>query len=117
MKTKFWTLLAATAAAMSFSGAAVASAGVGVGLGWSFGGPKGVSGATAGIKVFSTDKEDKAAASLGLDYAFAERSFRPNVGVAYIGKNNIYLDANVGYLMSKRSMNFGLGAGYVDTKK
>lgn len=117
MKKQHGVWLAAAVTALSISTSAMAGAGVGVGLGWNFGGPKGVSGATAGIKVFSTDKEDKAAASLGLDYAFAERGLRPNIGVAYLGKKNIYLDANVGYSFSQQGMNFGLGTGYVDTKK
>lgn len=116
MKTKQLLAAVACVSAATLSGAAWAGAGVGAGVTWTFGGPKAMSGAALGVKVFSTDREDKAAASLGLDYSFANRSIRPNVGVAYLGKNNIYLDANVGYSFAQQGLDFGVGTGYVDTK-
>ncbi len=52
-----------------------------------------------------------------MDYSFSDRGFRPNVGVAYLGENNVYVGADVGYSFAQQGMNFGAGVGYVDTKK
>lgn len=118
MKTKHVAAALCVWAASAFSvGSAIAGATYGVGVGWTFGGPKPTSGPTVGLKVFSNDREERAAASLGVDYVFKERGFRPNVGVAYLGKNDIYLDANVGYSFTQKGLDFGLGTGYVDTKR
>ncbi|WP_455556011.1 hypothetical protein [Comamonas sp.] len=117
MKAKFVAIACSAIAAATLSTTALAGAGVGVGLSWTFGGPKPVAGPALGVKVFSTDKEDKAAGYLGLDYSFADRGIRPNVGVAYLGKNNVYLGGDVGYSFAQGGLNFGLGAGYVDTKR
>lgn len=117
MQAKIIAMTGGVLTALTLSTAAMADVGWGAGLTWTFGGPKPVSGPALGIKMFSTDKEDKAAASLGVDYSFADRSIRPNVGVAYLGKQNIYLGADVGYSFGQQGLNFGVGAGYVDTKK
>ena len=117
MRSRIWTLTGCALAAATLSTAALADMGWGAGLTWTFGGPKPVSGPALGVKMFSTDKEDKAAATLGVDYSFADRSLRPNVGVAYLGKDNIYLGGDVGYSFGQQGLNFGLGAGYVDTRK
>lgn len=117
MKTKQLIATLCVVAAGTLSGTAMAGATYGVGLGWTFGGPKPSTGPTLGVKVFSDDREDRAAAALGVDYVFKERGWRPNVGVAYLGKNHVYLDANVGYSLNQQGMDFGLGAGYVDTKR
>lgn len=117
MRSRIWTLTGCALAAATLSTAALADVGWGAGLTWTFGGPKPVSGPALGVKMFSTDKEDKAAATLGVDYSFADRSLRPNVGVAYLGRNNIYLGGDVGYSFGQQGLNFGLGAGYVDTRK
>ena len=117
MTMKKLLVVCSAVAAATLSSAAMAGVGWGAGLTWTFGGPKPVSGPALGIKMFSTDKEDKAAASLGIDYSFADRGLRPNVGVAYLGKNNVYVGADVGYSTKQQGMNFGAGFGYVDTKK
>ena len=39
------------------------------------------------------------------------------MGVAYLGRDNIYLGGDVGYSFGQQGLNFGLGAGYVDTRK
>lgn len=117
MKAKIVAIACSAVTAATLSTSALADVGVGAGLSWTFGGPKPVAGPALGVKVFSTDRQDKTAASLGVDYSFADRSFRPNVGVAYLGKNNVYLGADVGYSFAQQGMNFGVGAGYVDTKK
>lgn len=100
MRSRIWTLTGCALAAATLSTAALADVGWGAGLTWTFGGPKPVSGP-----------------ALGVDYSFADRSLRPNVGVAYLGKDNIYLGGDVGYSFGQQGLNFGLGAGYVDTRK
>ena len=117
MKAKIIAIACSALAAVSLSTSAMAGAAVGAGLTWTFGGPKPVAGPALGIKVFSTDKEKKAAGYLGLDYSFADRGIRPNVGVAYLGTNHVYVGADVGYSFAQEGMNFGAGVGYVDTKK
>lgn len=117
MKAKFVALAGSALVAATLSTSALAGAAVGAGLTWTFGGPKPIAGPALGIKVFSTDKEKKAAGYLGLDYSFADRGLRPNVGVAYLGENHIYVGADVGYSFAQQGVNFGAGVGYVDTKK
>ncbi|MFC6689119.1 hypothetical protein [Jhaorihella thermophila] len=65
---------------------------------------------TAGVRVFSDDKPDRVALSAGMDYKFATRALRPNVGAAYL-KKNYYLDLGVGYDFGTSLMDFGVGAG------
>jgi hypothetical protein len=117
MKTKLLTLFAGALTAATLSTSALAGTAVGAGLTWTFGGPKPIAGPALGIKVFSNDREKKAAGYLGLDYSFADRGIRPNVGVAYLGQNHIYVGADVGYSFAQQGLNFGAGVGYVDTKK
>ncbi|MFC3119252.1 hypothetical protein ACFOHS_17820 [Jhaorihella thermophila] len=45
-----------------------------------------------------------------MDYKFATRALRPNVGAAYL-KKNYYLDLGVGYDFGTSLMDFGVGAG------
>lgn len=116
MKTKIAALAVSAVAAATLSTSALAGTAVGAGLTWTFGGPKPISSPALGVKLFSTDKEKKAAGYLGVDYSFADRGIRPNVGVAYLGKNNIYVGADVGYSFRQQGMDFGAGVGYVDTK-
>ncbi|MBF6630230.1 MAG: hypothetical protein ITG01_03625 [Comamonas sp.] len=117
MKAKLAAIAVSALTAATLSTSALAGTAVGAGLTWTFGGPKPVAGPALGVKVFSTDKQDKAAGYLGLDYSFADRGIRPNVGVAYLGKHNIYVGADVGYSFAQQGLNFGAGVGYVDTDK
>lgn len=117
MKTKLVALAGSALVAATLSTSALAGTAVGAGLTWTFGGPKPVAGPALGIKVFSTDREKKAAGYLGLDYSFADRGLRPNIGVAYLGEHHIYVGADVGYSFAQQGINFGAGLGYVDTKK
>ena len=117
MKAKVIAIACSAIAAVTLSTSALAGTAVGAGLTWTFGGPKPVAGPALGIKVFSTDREKKAAGYLGLDYSFADRGIRPNVGVAYLGTNHVYVGADVGYSFAQNGLNFGAGVGYVDTKK
>ena len=116
MKTKIAAWAVGALAAATLSTSALAGTAIGAGVTWTFGGPKPVSGPAVGLKLFSTDKEKKAAGYLGVDYSFADRGVRPNVGIAYLGKHNIYVGADVGYSFSQKGLDFGAGVGYVDTK-
>ena len=55
-------------AAVVVSASAMAGTAVGAGVTWTFGGPKPMAGPALGIKLFSTDKEQKGAAYIGVDY-------------------------------------------------
>ena len=115
LKWTVWACSAATAALLSTS--AMAGTAFGAGVTWAFGGPKPMAGPAVGLKLFSTDKEKKGAAYVGVDYSFSEQSLRPNVGLAYLGENHIYIGADVGYSFVQQGADFGVGMGYVDTKK
>ncbi|WP_321350407.1 hypothetical protein [Halopseudomonas oceani] len=101
------TALAATLSALPLT-ASASDVGFGVGISYIFG-----QGPAVGIKAFSDDEADRAAAVLGLDYVFANGGLRPNVGVAYLG-NDYYGDANVGYNFGNSRFDFGVGAGWSD---
>ena len=89
----------------------------GVGLTYVFGGSQeNQNGLALGVKAFSTDREYRAALSVGVDYVFASKAFRPNVGVAYLDKKDFYIDFNVGYNTKISAIDFGAGVGYVKTK-
>ena len=70
-----------------------------------------------GPKLFTTNEEKKVAASAGIDYLVKSSSFRPNIGVSYLFKEDAYADINVGYNLKSQSIDFGLGGGYTKTEK
>lgn len=110
-------LLAASLMTLGLAaGTAQADVGVGIGLSWVFGANSGASSAALGLKVFSTRQRNKAAASVGVDYLFADSVLRPNIGVAHIGRN-IFVDANIGYNPRHNAVDFGLGLGGVNSRK
>lgn len=90
-----------------------ADVGFGFGATWVFGAS---SGLAIGPKLFSTDKEDKVAASLGIDYVIGSSSFRPNVGITYLLKDDAFTDLNVGYNLKSKAVDFGFAVGYTETK-
>ncbi|UTW10466.1 hypothetical protein [Marinobacterium rhizophilum] len=106
-KLKQWFLGLAFA---GMSSAASADIGVGAGVTYVFGG----NGLALGIKAFSSDNEDEGAASLGLDYVFSSRSWRPSIGAAYLFDSS-YVDVTAGYNYGTGSWDLGLGAGFADT--
>lgn len=122
-------LTAAVAALALTSGAALAErdwgkhtidngeheVGFGLGLTWSFG-ASAKPGVALGVKAFSQRKQDSFAASVGVDYLFLENSFRPNLGLAYLGHDS-FIDVNYGYSFSSASWGLGFGAGYAHTVK
>jgi len=109
MKTYFLT-----AAVLSLGLAMPASAdpALGLGISLSFGGGKSQTG--VGLRLFSNDKRDTAVASVGLDYVFGTKQFRPTFGAAWLG-DDIYIGADVGFGLGGGGMDFGLGLGGVNT--
>lgn len=89
---------------------AVADVGYGGGLNYVFG-----QGLSIGLRVFSDDEEDEVAGSMGIDYVLKGRSWRPVVGVVYLGDNH-YGELNFGYNLSAKKFDVGIGAGYADTE-
>lgn len=85
---------------------------VGFGLNFTFG--NGGVDTGAGVRVFSDDDEDKAAASIGVDYMFGSQSWRGSVGAAYL-MDNTYVELNGGYHFGSGEFDFGLGGGWADT--
>lgn len=104
-------------AAVVVSASAMAGTAVGAGVTWTFGGPKPMAGPALGIKLFSTDKEQKGAAYIGVDYSFSDHGLRPNVGLAYLAKHKTYIGADIGYSFTQQGADFGAGLGFVDSKK
>jgi outer membrane protein W len=81
----------------------------GIGVSYVFG-----EGVAVGAKIFSDDDEDEAVLSAGIDYQITSGSWRPNLGVGYLG-DNYYGDLSVGYDLGKSDWNIGVGAGYANT--
>ena len=95
-----------------FAGSIVhADAGIGFGVGYTFG-----DGFVVGPKVFTKDKEEKLVASVGIDYAIASSSFRPNVGVSYLFKEDAFADLNIGYILKSKNVTYGGSVGYTETE-
>ena len=103
--------LAAGLAAATFvvAPAAQADPAFGLGLTYTFG-ASGKSDVALGARIFSSDKPQDFAASIGLDYKFGSGSIRPSIGAAYL-ENNWYSDLSIGYDTGAGEIDFGLGAG------
>jgi hypothetical protein len=93
---------------------ALADPTVGLGLSFSFGG--GTVDTGVGVRVFSGNKRDKAAATLGMDYMFGSKRVRATVGAAYL-QTNSYIGVDMGFGFNGEGVDFGLGLGGVKTKK
>jgi len=102
--------LAAAVAVSLFAPIAQADAGVGAGITYVFG-----QGVAVGVKLFTSDEEDKAVGSAGLDYMINSGSWRPNVGVGYLG-DSVYGDVNAGYNYKTGVWDFGVSGGTADTE-
>ena len=107
-------ILAATVATLGMAMPAVADPTVGIGISFAFGGGKVDTG--VGIRVFSNNRREKAAATLGVDYMFTGQRIRPTVGVAYLGSNS-YIGLDMGFGFNGEGVDFGLGVGGVKTKR
>lgn len=110
MDFKKLTFVSLIAASM-LSPTSQADVGFGGGITYIFG-----QGFAVGVKAFTSNNEDEAAGSIGLDYMLPTGGWRPNVGISYLG-DNIYGDINVGYDYQQSSWNFGVGAGGVNTEE
>jgi hypothetical protein len=89
---------------------AVADVGYGGGLNYVFG-----QGLSVGLRVFSDDEEDEVAGSMGIDYVLKGRSWRPVVGLVYLGDDH-YGELNFGYNLTSKTFDVGVGVGYADTE-
>lgn len=88
--------------------------GLGIGVTYVFG-TENNRGFAVGAKLFSSNEENKAAASVGIDYMLSSSSFRPNIGLSYLYKTDFYNDINIGYDLNLKKINWGVGAGYTKT--
>ena len=98
-------LSGAMAAMLAIPAPVVAEPSIGLGLSFVFGG-----GVAIGGRVFSTDRPQRGALSLGLDYKLGTGAWRPNVGVAYLN-NDAYVDFSLGLDLQNREMDYGIGVG------
>lgn len=106
-------VISAAIVACGLSAPATADPTVGFGLSLTFG--SGGVDYGVGLRVFSDDREDRAAASLGVDYLFGSNSWRGTLGAAYL-MDNSYVELNGGYNFTSGTFDFGFGAGGADTK-
>lgn len=88
---------------------------LGIGISFSFGGGSSVQ-TGIGARLFSDDEEDSTVASLGIDYLFQSGTWRPTIGVAYLG-DDVYLGLDLGYRLDGSGFDYGLSIGGTDTKK
>ena len=104
-------ILLAASAALTLPLSTTADVGAGVGVSYVFG-----QGPAVGLKIVSDDEETETVGTFGIDYLITSGSWRPNIGVGYVGKNN-YGDINVGFNLSTGQFDFGAGGGYADTEE
>lgn len=95
-------------AAIFFAAPSLAEPTVGLGLSFSFGGGKTDTG--VGVRLFSDNKADSFAGSVGLDYMIGSQSWRGTVGAGYLSGNG-YLGLDLGIDLKDGGFGFGLGAG------
>lgn len=107
----FKKLTVASVLMLAVSAPSFAGVSFGFGVGYTFG-----DGLVVGPKMFTEQREDRAAASLGIDYAIFSNSFRPNIGVAYLTKDKMFAEANMGYNLKNQNISYGGSVGYADTK-
>jgi hypothetical protein len=93
--------------------ASTSSPTVGLGVSIAYGGGKAETG--IGVRVFSSDRRDKTAASVGLDYMLGSKRWRGTVGVARLGKN-AYLGLDLGLGLTDGAIDFGASTGAVHTR-
>jgi hypothetical protein len=103
-----------TAAAFTFALAVPVSADPSLGFGLSLSFGSGSVDYGVGVRVFSDDKQDEFAASVGLDYMLQSQRFRPTVGAAYLGDNN-FIGLDMGFGLNGEGIDFGVGIGGVNT--
>jgi len=104
-------LLVGTGLSLLAIGPAKADPAVGVGVSILFGGET-----SLGLRIFSSDRRDRAAASVGLDYVFRSQRVRPTIGAAYLG-NNAYIGLDMGLDLARGGVDFSAGIGVTKTKR
>lgn len=107
MKKKIFAMFAVS---MTMASPVFADPLLGLGLTVTFGGGKVDTG--LGLRLFSDDKRDSMVGSVGLDYMFKAKRFRPTIGAAYLGDNG-YVGLDMGFDLNGGGIDFGLGAGGV----
>jgi hypothetical protein len=108
-------LFLTTVLAMGLAVPVQADPAVGFGLSFVFGGGGDVD-TGLGVRITSDDEEDSVVATVGLDYMFKSKGWRPTVGAAYLG-DNVYFGADLGFNFNGGGFDFGVGVGVIDTKK
>jgi hypothetical protein len=106
------SFIAASTLALTLSTPVLADPALGFGLNFTFG--NGSVNTGVGVRAFSDDEQDKAAASVGLDYMFGSQSWRGSLGAAYM-MDNSYIELNGGYDFNNGGFDFGIGGGWVNT--
>ncbi|WP_417248346.1 hypothetical protein [Celeribacter sp.] len=107
----FTKAVSTTAVLFALSTPAFADPTVGFGLNFTFG--NGSVDTGVGVRMFSNDERDKAAASVGLDYMFGSQSLRGSLGAAYM-MDNSYIELNGGYDFGSGEFDFGIGGGITE---
>lgn len=104
-----------TAALLAFlPTVSVAEPTVGFGLTFKFGNE----GADPGLalRLFSDNRQNRLAGTVGLDYLMRSRTFRPTVGTSFVGEDVFFgVDFGLGNGFSSGGINTGFSAGYVNT--
>ncbi|WP_424976191.1 hypothetical protein [Dinoroseobacter sp. S124A] len=103
----------ALVAALGLSVPAQADPTIGFGFTMAFSG--GEPNAGVGLRLFSDDEQDSTVGSLGVDYMFRTRVFRPTVGIAFLDED-YYLGLDLGYDSALNLLDFGVSGGLVDTE-
>ncbi len=93
---------------------ALAGPTLGIGVSFAFGGGTSVD-TGAGLRIFSSDRRDRFAGTVGLDYMFTSRNIRPTLGLAYIG-GQLYVGADVGFDALRAAPDIGASVGYVNSR-
>jgi hypothetical protein len=106
------SFIAASALALTLSTPVVADPALGFGFNLTFG--NGGVNTGVGVRAFSDDEQDKAAASVGVDYMFGSQSWRSSLGAAYMMENS-YIELNGGYDFNSGGFDFGIGGGGANT--
>ncbi|GLQ35978.1 hypothetical protein GCM10007939_22620 [Amylibacter marinus] len=106
------SFISASILVLALSTPALADPAVGFGLNFTFGEGKVNTG--VGVRVFSNNEEDNAAASVGLDYMFGTQNWRGSLGAAYM-MDKTYIELNGGYDFDNGGFDFGLGGGWANT--
>jgi hypothetical protein len=93
---------------------ALADPTVGIGLNIVFGGSQGAD-VGVGLRVFSDNRRDEVAGTLGLDYMFSTNSFRGSLGAAYMFDNG-FVGGDVGFDFGSGAVGFGVSGGVANTE-